>query len=174
MKTELVELPITTSDGIFLAHYSEEGLAELDFPHADGLVDPKHAVRRRAVNSKQVPLKILQWHRTTTQALKNVLAGRAAKPLPPLDLTGKTEFQKSVWRTMLKLGPGKTRSYGEIAALIGHPRAMRAVGSACGANPIPLLIPCHRILAAGGKIGGYGSGLDRKRRLLANEGIKFK
>ena len=109
----------------------------------------------------------------TTDALKSVLAGRKAKDLPPLDWTGKTEFQQSVWRTMLKLGPGKTRSYGEIAALIGHPRAMRAVGSACGANPIPLLVPCHRVLAAGGKIGGYGSGLDRKRDLLAREGIRF-
>jgi O-6-methylguanine DNA methyltransferase len=174
MKTEFVELPITTSDGIFLAHYSEKGLAELDFPNTDGLVAPKHGKNGRAVNTKQIPLQILRWHRTTTQALKNVLAGRAAKPLPPLDWTGKTEFQKSVWQAMLKLGPGKTRSYGEIAALIGHPRAMRAVGGACGANPIPLLVPCHRVLAAGKKIGGYGSGLDRKRDLLAREGVKLK
>jgi O-6-methylguanine DNA methyltransferase len=173
MKTEFVELPITTGDGIFLAHYSEKGLVELDFPIEDGLVMPNQKNGSRAVNSKQIPLQILRWHRTTTEALKSVLAGRKVKDLPPLDWTGKTEFQKSVWRTMLKLGPGKTRSYGEIAALIGHPRAMRAVGSACGANPIPLLVPCHRVLAAGGKIGGYGSGLDRKRDLLAREGIRF-
>jgi O-6-methylguanine DNA methyltransferase len=74
---------------------------------------------------------------------------------------------------MMKLGPGKTRSYGEIAHKIGHPRAVRAVGSACGANPFPLIVPCHRILAAHGKIGGYGSGLDWKRTLLAREGISF-
>jgi O-6-methylguanine DNA methyltransferase len=173
MKTEFVELPITTKDGVFLAHYSENGLAELDFPNADGLVAPLRSASRRAVKSKQIPLQILRWHRQTTEALKKVLAGRAAKPLPPLDWAGKTEFQKAVWRAMLKLGPGKTRSYGEIAAIIRHPRAVRAVGSACGANPLPLLVPCHRILAAGGKIGCYGSGLDRKRDMLAREGVKF-
>ena len=74
---------------------------------------------------------------------------------------------------MLKLGPGKTKSYGEIAEAISKPKAVRAVGGACGANSIPVLVPCHRVLAAGGKIGGFGSGLDWKRRLLAKEGINF-
>ena len=74
---------------------------------------------------------------------------------------------------MLKLGPGETKSYGEIAGAIGHPRAMRAVGGACDANPIPVLMPCHRVLAAENKIGGFSSGLDWKRRLLAKEGIGF-
>ena len=173
MKTELVELPITTGEGIFLAHYSEKGLAELDFPNSDGLVVPKSSASSRAVNSKQVPLQILRWHRATTDALKSALAGRAAKDLPPLDWSGKTEFQKSVWRAMLTLGPGKTKSYGEIAEAIGNPKAVRAVGGACGANPIPVLVPCHRILAANNKIGGFSSGLNRKRDLLAREGIKF-
>jgi methylated-DNA-[protein]-cysteine S-methyltransferase len=173
MKTGFVELPIATSDGIFLAHYSEKGLAGLDFPNADGLVAPKHSRNGRAVNSKQIPLQILRWHRATTEALKQVLSGRAAKNLPPLDWTGKTEFQKAVWREMLRLGPGKTKSYGEIAEAIGNPRAVRAVGGACGANPVPVLVPCHRILAAGKKIGGFGSGLDWKRRLLAGEGVNL-
>src|SRR5580704_9792494 len=103
MKTEFIELPITTGDGIFLAHYSDKGLAGLDFPNADGLVMPNQKNGGRAVNSKQIPLQILRWHRMTTDALKSVLAGRKAKNLPPLDWTGKTDFQKSVWRTMLKL-----------------------------------------------------------------------
>jgi O-6-methylguanine DNA methyltransferase len=171
MKTGLVELPIATDDGVFLAHYSEIGLAELDFPNADGLVTPKRSAR--TVNSKPVPLPILRWHRLTTAALKKVLAGRAAQKLPPLDWTGKTEFQQSVWRAMLKLAPGKTRSYGEIAEVVGNPRAVRAVGGACGANPIPVLVPCHRVLAANKKIGGFSSGLDWKRSLLAREGVKF-
>lgn len=173
MKTDLIELPLTTRDGIFLAHYSDKGLAELDFPNADGLVAPKRVASRRAVNEKQIPLQILRWHRATTESLKSVLAGRAAKNLPPLDWSGKTEFQKSVWRQMLKLGPGKTKSYGEIAEAIGKPKAARAVGGACGANPIPVLVPCHRVLAANQKIGGFSGGLDRKRDLLANEGITF-
>lgn len=173
MNHQLVELPVTTGDGIFLAHYSDKGLAELDFPNPDGLVAPKINSRARAVNGTQIPLPILQWHRLTTQALKSVLAGRVPQQLPPLDWSGKTDFQKSVWRAMLKLGPGKTKSYGEVAAAVGHPKAMRAVGGACGANPIPVLVPCHRVLAAGGKIGGFGSGLDWKRRLLRKEGITF-
>jgi O-6-methylguanine DNA methyltransferase len=173
MKNPFVELPVATRDGIFLAHYSEKGLAGLDFPNADGLLAPKRGARRRAVNTRQIPLQILRWHRATTEALKSVLAGRAVKNLPPLDWTGKTEFQKSVWRAMLKLGPGRTKSYGEIAEAIGNPRAVRAVGGACGANPVPVLVPCHRVLAAGKKIGGFGSGLHWKRRLLAGEGIKF-
>ena len=173
MKTELVELPITTGAGIFLAHYSEKGLAELDFPNTDGLVAPKHTTRGRAVSSKQVPLQILRWHRATTEALKNVLAGRAAADLPPFDWSGKTDFQKSVWQAMLKISPGKTKSYGEIAEAIGKPKAVRAVGGACGANPIPVLVPCHRVLAANKKIGGFSSGLHWKRSLLEAEGVRI-
>ena len=66
---------------------------------------------------------------------------------------------------------GQTFSYGEVAKAIGRPKAVRAVGGACGANPIPVLIPCHRVLAAGGKIGGFSGGLDWKRTLLARENI---
>jgi O-6-methylguanine DNA methyltransferase len=165
MKTDLIELPIATSDGIFVAHYSGKGLAELDFPNAKAFAAPKGS------EGAPVPATIRNWHKLTTAAVKAVLAGRMAKAQPPLDWTGKTEFQKSVWRVMLKLGPGKTRSYGEVAAAIGRPKAVRAVGTACGANPIPVLVPCHRILAANTKIGGFGGGLDWKRKLLAREGV---
>ena len=102
-----------------------------------------------------------------------MLVGKAAGKWPPLDWNGKTEFQKSVWREMLKIPAGQTKSYGEIAAAIGEPKAVRAVGGACGANPIPVLVPCHRILAANKKIGGFTGGLERKRKLLLLEGIKF-
>ncbi|HLZ53304.1 MAG TPA: methylated-DNA--[protein]-cysteine S-methyltransferase, partial [Verrucomicrobiae bacterium] len=117
--------------------------------------------------------QIRSWHRATETALKNVLAGRVAKNLPPLDLSDGTEFQRAVWRELRKLSPGQTKSYGEIAQAIGKARAVRAVGSACGANPVPVLVPCHRVLAAHGKIGGFGGGLDWKRRLLAREGVSL-
>ena len=117
--------------------------------------------------------KICDWHRVTETALKNILAGRAAKNLPPLDLSGGTEFQQAVWRKLRKISFGKTKSYGEIAQAIGKARAVRAVGGACGSNPIPVLVPCHRVLAAHGKIGGFGGGLDWKRRLLAREGVSL-
>ena len=83
-----------------------------------------------------------------------------------LDLRG-TEFQRSVWKQLQAIPRGKQRSYGQIANAIGKPGAARAVGSACGANPIILIIPCHRVLAADGSLGGFSAGLDLKRRLLA-------
>jgi O-6-methylguanine DNA methyltransferase len=116
-------------------------------------------------------VQILRWHRATADALKQMLAGHAAKNLPPLDWAGTTEFQQSVWREMLKISTGKTRSYGEIAERIGNPKAVRAVGGACGANPIPVLVPCHRILAANKKLGGFSGGIEWKKDLLGREGI---
>lgn len=83
-------------------------------------------------------------------------------------ITG-TPFQKAVWNELKKIPRGQTRTYGEIAASIGRPKAVRAVGSACGANPIPLWIPCHRVVAQNG-LGGFGSGLPWKKLLLRLEG----
>jgi len=74
---------------------------------------------------------------------------------------------------MTGIRPGKTLSYGEMAAAIGKPRAVRAVGGACGANPIPVIVPCHRVLAANHRLGGFSSGLDWKRTLLTREGVIF-
>ena len=165
MKTPLVQLPVSTRDGQFVARYSEKGLAELDFPVVG---TPRCGVR---TSQRDVPTKVRRWHRMTEVALKAVLAGRAAKTLPTLDWSGKTEFQKSVWRALRKIRRGRTKSYGEIARAIGKPKAVRAVGGACGANPIPVLVPCHRVLAANGKIGGFSGGLNRKRELLVREGV---
>jgi O-6-methylguanine DNA methyltransferase len=90
--------------------------------------------------------------------------------MPPLDLCAGSEFQRRVWRALRRIPPGRTATYGQIAQAIGHPRAVRAVGGACGANPIPVLIPCHRVVAAGGGLGGFSGGLAWKRLLLAREG----
>lgn len=93
----------------------------------------------------------------------------------PLDLDGITGFRRTVLETLVREVPwGETVSYGELAALAGRPRAARAAGSAMANNPLPFVIPCHRVLAAGGKIGGYGSGrnaIDLKRALLRREGV---
>ena len=167
MKTQLVQLPIATRDGIFLAHYSEKGLAELNFPNAKAFATPKRS------EGGQISPKIKSWHRATEAALKKLLSGKKPTNLPPLDWTGTTEFQKSVWRQMQKIPLGKTKSYGEVATAIKNPKAVRAVGGACGANPIPVLVPCHRILAANKKLGGFSGGLEWKRKLLATEGISI-
>jgi O-6-methylguanine DNA methyltransferase len=106
------------------------------------------------------------------------LRGEQPDRLPPLDLSRGTPFQQEVWRALLEIPAGETRSYGEIAARVGEPGAARAVGAACGANPIPVLVPCHRVLAAHKKLGGFSSGLKWKRLLLEREarraGIEFK
>jgi O-6-methylguanine DNA methyltransferase len=165
-KNNFFELTISTRDGQFTARYSEKGLAELNFP--------KVGSARCADRTPQrgIPTKIRAWHRATKTALKNILTGRNPKNLPPLDLAG-TEFQKSVWNALRKISLGQTKSYGEIARAIGRPKAVRAVGGACGANPVPVLVPCHRVLTANKKLGGFSGGLDWKRNLLAREGIKF-
>jgi len=86
----------------------------------------------------------------------------------PLDVRG-TAFQRRVWEELRRIPLGETRTYGEVAAAIGAPGASRAVGSACGANPVPVVVPCHRVVPASGGIGSYGLGPDRKRRLLERE-----
>lgn len=98
------------------------------------------------------------------QTLKNLTQKFVSAGIPP-----GTGFQQSVWREMKKIPRGQTRTYGEIAAAIGCPKAVRAVGTACGANPLPVFIPCHRVVAKNG-LGGFGSGLPWKKLLLKDEG----
>lgn len=89
-------------------------------------------------------------------------------PQLPLDIGG-TDFQMAVWQALLQIAAGETRNYAEIAAAVGKPDAVRAAGSANGANPVSVLIPCHRVIRSDGGLGGYAYGLERKRRLLAWE-----
>jgi AraC family transcriptional regulator of adaptative response/methylated-DNA-[protein]-cysteine methyltransferase len=98
---------------------------------------------------------------------KNLDGGSALLKLP-LDIRG-TPFQRSVWEQLRAIPRGETSSYTEIARRIGRPRAIRAVGTANAANPIAIVIPCHRALRASGHLGGYRWGLERKRRLLELE-----
>ena len=91
----------------------------------------------------------------------------------PIDVAG-TAFQEAVWKELRKIPPGETRSYADIAAAIGEPGAVRAVGTANGSNPIAILVPCHRVIRSDGTLGGYAGGLDRKRQLLAAEGAGWK
>lgn len=90
--------------------------------------------------------------------------------LVPLRAEG-TLFQQEVWKALLTIPYGETRTYGQIAHMIGRPKAVRAVGGACGRNPLPILVPCHRVVGADGSLTGFSCGLDRKRFLLSLEGI---
>ncbi len=87
-----------------------------------------------------------------------------------LDLRG-TEFELSVWRALKRVPFGSTVSYGELAAAAGSPRGARAIGRALGKNPVPIIVPCHRVIESGGGLGGFSMGLNVKRRLLAIEGV---
>jgi len=91
----------------------------------------------------------------------------------PIDVAG-TAFQEAVWKELRKIPAGETRSYADIAAAIGDPKATRAVGTANGSNPIAVLVPCHRVIRSDGTLGGYAGGLDRKRKLLAAEGAHWE
>jgi O-6-methylguanine DNA methyltransferase len=151
---------IHTFDGLFRAHFSNRGLVGLEFPRARPEEMP-HAERR----TEEVEF----WIELTRESLTRALEGKAPRSLPPFDLESGTSFQRSVWEALANIPLGQTRSYKELAVSLGRPRATRAVGQACGANPIPVLIPCHRVLAAGGRLGGFSGGLDWKRKLLARE-----
>ena len=102
-------------------------------------------------------------------ALAAIERPAAARELP-IDVAG-TAFQEAVWRELRKIPLGETRSYAQIAAAIGQPKAVRAVGTANGDNHVAVLIPCHRVIRSDGSLGGYAGGLDRKRKLLAAEGM---
>ncbi len=162
LDSHVAQLPIVTADGVFVAHYSTDGLSGLNFPSKQS---------SGTTNDEKVPANVRAWHRLTSAAVKKILAGQTLIELPPLDLSSGTKFQLSVWKSLLKIKPGRTQSYGEIAKSIKKPKAVRAVGGACGANPIPLLVPCHRVLAANRKIGGFSGGLGWKEKLLTREGV---
>lgn len=97
--------------------------------------------------------------------LKKYLEGKLQRFDCRLDMKG-TPFQKKVWSALARIPYGKTRSYQDIARAIGHPKAFRAVGNANGSNPIPLIIPCHRVIESNGGLGGFGHGLKVKKQLL--------
>jgi O-6-methylguanine DNA methyltransferase len=141
-----------------LAHYSKSGLARLDFPESK--------------MGKDTPLaspSLRRWHKLTCRAVDRVLHGQPIGEMPPLDLALGTPFQRKVWEALGRIETGKTETYARVAASLGRPKSARAVGGACGANPIPLLIPCHRVVATGGGVGGFSGGLHWKHKLLSME-----
>lgn len=106
----------------------------------------------------------ISWSQRISAALVNP---NLVKDLP-LDLKG-TDFQLAVWSELLKIPKGEMISYAQLAAKLGKPKAIRAVGTACGANPIPFLVPCHRVVRSDGSLGGFAFGLTMKQQLLEKE-----
>jgi len=113
------------------------------------------------------PAKTPLIEKAATQ-LKEYFAGKRTEFDLPLSLAG-TDFQRSVWKALQEIPWGETRSYKDIAVRIGKPRATRAVGMANNRNPIPIIVPCHRVVGSDGSLTGYGGGLPVKQRLLELE-----
>lgn len=151
---------IATPLGALLLARTERGLAGAWFE------DQKyHAGALDAPERPDDPL----LHAAAEQ-LGDYFAGRSSRFDVPLDLHG-TEFQLGVWQALLAIGPGRTRSYLEIARGVGSPKAVRAVGAAVGKNPLSVIVPCHRVVGSNGSLTGYAGGLHRKRALLALEAV---
>jgi methylated-DNA-[protein]-cysteine S-methyltransferase len=148
---------IPTKLGVFRVRYTAQGIAAVDFPGFGG--------SRSGATARNAPPFVSEF----TRQLKLYADGKPVRWTAPLDLSAGTNFQQSVWRALTKIPRGETRSYGWVARKIGKPGASRAVGAACGANPVPVIVPCHRVIAGDGSLGGFGGGLPMKRRLLALE-----
>jgi len=142
---------------LFLAA-SEKGLVRLEFDSRVMKLDEDKFTLRE---SKRVLAPCLR-------ELEEYFAGKRRDFTVPLDLRG-TEFQVACWRALLEIPYGETRSYADIARAIGHPHAFRAVGMSNNRNPVAIIVPCHRVIASGGSLCGYGGGLETKRQLLELE-----
>lgn len=157
-----------TAHGLLLLAATERGVCFVQFGESEAAL--VEALRREFPAAALAPSTaagspaLADW----TRALSSYLAREAPQPALPLDLRG-TAFQLRVWRFLTQLRDGEQRSYTELAAALGSPRAVRAVASACASNRVAILVPCHRILRGDGSLAGYRWGIERKRALLAAE-----
>ncbi len=145
--------------------YSPRGIISLQLPRAGrelALRDLQRAFPKGSVK-QEIPEEI-------ARELRDYSAGRCRQFHLPVDLSSARPFQRAVLTAISRIPFGETRSYGWVARAIGKPGAARAVGQALHTNPIPIIIPCHRVIASNGSLGGYGGGLEMKRRLLQLEG----
>jgi AraC family transcriptional regulator, regulatory protein of adaptative response / methylated-DNA-[protein]-cysteine methyltransferase len=149
-----------TSLGPMLIAATEKGICRLSFDEDEA------ELTHRFPNADIVPAdeKMMDWVNAAIEAVENP----THMPNLPLDVAG-TAFQEAVWRELRRIPVGETRSYADIAAAVGKPKAVRATGTANGANNVAVLIPCHRVVRSDGGLGGYAYGVERKVRLLKRE-----
>lgn len=165
--TQLSAGTVQTPIGPFGAVFSEQGLCRLAYPGEPlDLYDPW--LRRFAPDAARAEgdprLRLLE------DELTAYFEGTLRQFSVPVQMLG-TPFQVEVWTALQSIGYGELRTYAQIAAAIGKPAAVRAVGAANGANPVPVIVPCHRVIGANGTLTGYGGGLEMKAMLLKREGI---
>ena len=152
------ELVVASPVGKLRLVASEKGLVAIDVRN-----NTKQVVTTKDASAQEILLK-------TKKQLEQYFAGKRTSFDVALDLVG-TEFQVKAWRALCRIPFGKTITYGQQASNIKNPKAFRAVGSANGKNPIPIIVPCHRVVASDGSLGGYSLGLKMKKQLLALEGV---
>ena len=150
---------IPTPIGDLLATDLGDGLASLTFPEHRGAAPIGTDWRADAGPFREV-----------ASAIDAYFAGEEVEFDIPLDLRG-TDLQRQVWEALLDCPYGRTTTYHDIAHRVGRPTAARAVGGAIGRNPVAIVVPCHRVIASNGSLTGYAGGLERKRHLLALEGV---
>lgn len=175
----------------FKTRAAEEGLLDVAYVHADSPFGPlllaqtkKGLVRVGLPNQDQDELLVDLAERVSPRVLEApaeldvvrreldlYFEGKLERFDLPLDWSLSDGFRLRVQRAINRIPYGQTRSYTEVAAKAGNERAVRAAGTACGSNPLPLVVPCHRVLRTGGALGGYGGGLPMKRALLEMEGV---
>ena len=154
---------------LFLAG-TEKGICSCQFLHGKDIANLISQLRQKpdhVVQENAVPLA------PAIDILEQYFSGETKRLSHALDLQG-TPFQLMVWSALREIPVGTVATYGEIAGEIGSPRAARAVGQACGRNQAVLFVPCHRVVAAHGKLGGFGGGLSLKKALLLHEGVSVK
>ena len=153
---------LRTPVGVLRVTASERGVTAIERVSRAGVAS------RAKVSRTQVSPRAARHADTAVRQLREYFAGTRRKFAVSLDLDG-TEFQQQAWAAMCGIRYGHTLSYAQQAKAIGRPKAVRAVGSANGANPVPIIVPCHRVIASDGSLGGYALGLAMKRYLLALE-----
>jgi methylated-DNA-[protein]-cysteine S-methyltransferase len=160
-----------TAIGLCALAWTERGVAWVQLPDA-GEVATRKRLLARYPDALEAPAR--GDVKRAVEVMRKHLAGRL-DPMERLELdySGLPLFHRRVYEALRKVGPGQTVGYGELAGRLGSPGAARAVGQAVGRNPFPIVVPCHRVLAAGGRVGGFSAygGVDTKRRMLAIEGV---
>jgi methylated-DNA-[protein]-cysteine S-methyltransferase len=165
--TFTIEVPF----GVLFAEVTAQGLRRLDFLGALREPPMKRADdRNQEVSADPMTPAELAVARRLESQLEEYFDGKRREFDVPIDLAGGSEFRRRVWKIVAGIPYGKTLSYAEVAAQAGNPNAYRAAGSACGANPIVILIPCHRVVGSDRRLHGFGGGLDTKAWLLQHEG----
>lgn len=166
---------VQTPLGKFIMASNEKGIIKLSLPserETDFMGELERLFGKSCIVDEDTSGLRNPINERLKEELLEYLGGMRKNFTIPLDLNG-TPFQKRVWNELLKIPYGKIKSYGQIARELGKPKAARAVGMANNRNPVPILVPCHRVVGSDGSLVGYGGGLEFKKFLLELEGVRF-